>query len=200
MSNNRISPGAVYAVLMILGCFILISFNCAGREQTIKKENILPADTFPVPHFSDRTLFYIQRTHNTNTIIYELNINKKGVLDVTSPVKIFWIRYAEKKDTAELSYIQNHYAYGIESKLIDTDKKIYKLNFVSYSQKNIYLMKSAPDNRYHAYISINGKLSVLYKIFVKIDGGSFWLPKIRYVEITGREIANGKTVSERFIP
>lgn len=191
----------LHTILITFCAYSLISFKNANHISVIKKESATSSvDTFPVPRFSDKTLFYIQRTHNANTIVYNINTGKDGKIDPSSPVKIFWIRYAEKGDTAELSYIQRHYAYGVQSKLIDVNKKSYKLNFVSYDKRDIYLMKSSLENKYRAYISINGKLSVLYKIFVKIEGGSFWIPHIKYVEITGRDIANGKTVFERFTP
>ncbi len=190
----------LHIILITLGAYSLISFKNVNHIPVSKKECATSVDTFPVPPLSDKTLFYIQRTHNTNTIVYNINTGKDGEIDPSAPVKIFWIRYAEKGDTAELSYIQRHYAYGVESKLMDANKKSYRLNFVSYEKRDIYLMKSSLENKYHAYISINGKLSVLYKIFVKIEGGSFWIPHIKYVEITGKDIANGKTVSERFTP
>ena len=35
---------------------------------------------FPVPTGNSKQLFYLQRTHNTNTIVYELNY-KDGIID-----------------------------------------------------------------------------------------------------------------------
>jgi Domain of unknown function (DUF4833) len=40
---------------------------------------------FPVPTGIPKQLFYLQRTQNTNTVIYELNI-KYGVIDNAEPV------------------------------------------------------------------------------------------------------------------
>ena len=57
--------------------------------------NTEPQDTFPVPVNIKNQLFYLQRTTNTNTVVYALNINAKGVLDESTPVKVFWIRYPE---------------------------------------------------------------------------------------------------------
>src|SRR5580765_3967987 len=69
---------------------------------------------FPVPSGNDNQLFYLQRTPNTNTVVYEVKYTKTGQLDTTEPVHVFWIRYAEKGQRAELSYIQRHFAYGIK--------------------------------------------------------------------------------------
>jgi hypothetical protein len=43
-------------------------------------------------------------------------------------------------------------------------------------------------------------MAYLHRIFLKIDGGSFWLPHITYVEVTGKDMTSGKTVIEKIIP
>lgn len=164
------------------------------------KPQVNPADTFPVPRRDRNMLFYVQRTHNTNTIVYELNYNSDSTLNADEPIHPFWIRYANGGGTAELSYIQNHYAYGLSVEALDKEKSSYKVNFVSYKKRDIYLMRGKQNKRYKAYISINGKLAQLTKIFAKIDGGTFWVPHITYVEITGVDPGTGKVVSERVIP
>ncbi|SFE08047.1 protein of unknown function [Flavobacterium phragmitis] len=38
----------------------------------------------------------------------------------------------------------------------------------------------------------------LEKIFVRIEGGSFWLPNVKYAEVTGIDAFSHKTITERF--
>ena len=38
------------------------------------------------------------------------------------------------------------------------------------------------------------------KIFIKTDGGTFWFPVVRYIEVFGIELATGKPIREKFIP
>ena len=61
-------------------------------------------------------------------------------------------------------------------------------------------MKSNTDNQYHAYLSINDKMLQVDKIFIKTDGGTFWFPVVRYIEVFGIELATGKPIREKFIP
>lgn len=161
------------------------------------------ADTFPVPSGNKKMLFYVQRTHNTNTIVYELNYLNDSMLNPASPIHPFWIRYADqganKGKTEELSYIQRQYAYGVTTQLIDKEKQTFKVNFVSYKKRDIFLMRSKTDKSYAAFMTINGKLVRLERVFVMIEGGTFWVPHITYVDVTGRDMA-GKTVSEKIIP
>ena len=61
-------------------------------------------------------------------------------------------------------------------------------------------MPSVKDNKYHVYATINQKPAVLNRIFIKIDGGSFWSPNVIYMEMKGIDVATGKEVMERFKP
>jgi hypothetical protein len=193
---------SIYTV--ILFCFVFISSfrspYTSGLINPIPTNKFIDAsDTFPVPSGNKKMLFYVQRTHNTNTIVYELNYAKDSTLDAQSPVHPYWIRYADQGEIKELSYIQSQYAYGLTSELVDKEKQTFKVNFVSYKKKDIFLIRSKTNHQYAAYISINGKLSRLEKIFAKIEGGTFWVPHITYVEVTGKDLA-GKSVSEKIIP
>ena len=67
---------------------------------------------FPIPTGVPNQLFYLQRSQNINTVIYELNL-KNGLVDSLEPVHIFWICYAEKSQREELTGIQKKYAYRI---------------------------------------------------------------------------------------
>lgn len=183
--------------------FFVLAFSENGLTAQIKAplaSVIAPSDTFPVPPENKNRLFYVQRTHNKNTIVYDINYNADSTVNESEPIKIYWIRYSDKGEIAPLSYIQNKYAYGVNAVMIDPVKKIFKVNFVSYKKRDIYLMRSGSGKGYQAFISINGKLSCLSRAFVQIDGGTFWIPHITYVEITGTDLTSGKKVKENFQP
>lgn len=153
-----------------------------------------PQDTFPIPPRSFGHLFYLQRTPNANTIMYDLNI-KDGALDKDDPVHAYWIRYTEKKQKEELSFIQRKFAYGVKAKDLGNNK--FELHFVSYKKMPIYLEYSAAEKTYHAYATVNNRYLRLSRIFIMINGGSFWSPNIEFVEIKGFDSATGKEVVER---
>ncbi len=159
---------------------------------------IEPQDTFPVPSGNPLQLFYLQRTANTNTIVCELNYDKNGKLNDESPVHVFWIRYPEGGMRKELNYIQRVFAYGIKSQAMGDGS--YKLHFVSYRKQTFTLMPSPRDNKYRVYATINKKPAQLNRLFVKVDGGSFWSPNVVYMEMKGIDVATGKEVMERFKP
>ena len=150
-------------------------------------------DKFPVPAGNPNQLFYLQRTANTNTIVYELNYNN-NVLNAEEPVHVYWLRYTDKGQKEELNFIQKKFAYGIKTTSLSKDK--YELNFVSYKKFPMLLMKGT-NNKYNVYGTINQKQAIINRIFVKINGGSFWSPNVEYVEVKGVDPSNGKEVLER---
>ncbi|HMC85753.1 MAG TPA: DUF4833 domain-containing protein [Chitinophagaceae bacterium] len=150
-------------------------------------------DSFPVPAGNPNQLFFLQRTPNINTIVYELNY-KNGALDSANPVHVFWIRYAEKAQKTELNYIQRNLAYGLRVKFLSTDN--YELRFVADKDAVLYL-KKAKDNKYYVYTTINNKQAILYSVYLEIAGGTFLVPNVDYAELKGFDPDNGVAVSER---
>ena len=76
----------------------------------------------------------------------------------------------------------------------------YKLHFVSYKKQALLLSRSAKDNKYHVYANINRREALLNRIFLKVEGGTFWAPNVVYMELKGWDISTGKEVVERFKP
>jgi hypothetical protein len=156
------------------------------------------ADTFPTPTGIPDMLFYVQRTQNTNTIIYQLNVDGKDQVNKEHPVNIFWMRYADNKGKADLSYLQRTYAYGLKTKDLGNDK--YELRFVSYKKTAFYLTRSERTKEYHVYGTVKNKMIEINRIFVQIEGGTFWFPNVVYVEFKGVDPDTGEKIIERFKP
>lgn len=153
-------------------------------------------DTFPVPRVYDGLLFYLQRTPNTNTVMYELNIDKAtGKLDEEEPVHVYWIRYTEPGNPKkELNFIQRKYAYGLKFKRVSENH--WEMRFVSTSKRILHLQKAA-DGKYYVFASVNGVNTVLKRVYIKIDGGTFWSPNVLYIELKGNEVQSGKSNLEQ---
>jgi len=144
--------------------------------------------------------FYIQRSVNANIIAYVLNSTEIGELDVKEPLKIYWKNYATDSTEEPLNYIQRKYVYGITAELVDPAQKKYCLSIVSYEKKKIFLVRLPSTNNYRAVCEIDHKIAVLNRIFIQVDGGSFWFPKIRYVELSGNDLALNEPVKEIIKP
>ncbi len=187
----------IAAVLMLSATLLATQAQARERYDDGKVSFTEAVDTFPVPRFNTKTQFYVQRTPNTNTIMYELNM-KGAALNEDNPIHVYWIRYAEGGKTQELSYIQRKFAYGVKTTKIGEEK--YKLLFAAYDKIPFYLMKSTA-GIFHTYVELDGKMVVLKRLYIRIDpGGTFWAPNVKYVEFKGTEVASGKEVIKRINP
>jgi hypothetical protein len=179
---------------------LMLSSSILKEKTTVMETSFEGgSDKYPIPPKSEQLLFYVQRTPNTNTIVYNLNFDKGGKLNKEEPVLAYWIRYQEQGQIAELNYIQRKYAYGVVSTLTDEKKESYSVEFVSYSKRKLSLLKSA-NGEYHAYTTIKGKTAILNSVFLNIEGGSFWMPRITSVEIKGTDPDTKAEVVEIFKP
>lgn len=149
---------------------------------------------FPVPQNIPNQLFYLQRDPNTNTIICALNV-KDGKLVTNDPVHVYWIRYAEDKQPEELNYIQRTFAYGIKSRSLGNGQ--YELNFVSYKKLPLRLARSERDNNYYVYANVNQKKIQIKRLYLRIEGGTMWIPNVKYLQLEGINTATGENVIER---
>lgn len=175
-----------FPLLVILFLFLFSSFRNKIAENS----------TFPVPAGIDNMLFYIQRTINSNTIIYQLNTDKKGNIIENDPIKIYWMKYASGGKKEDLNFIHRNYGYGIEARLLDKENQSYSFQFVSYKKRQFYLLKSPADNKHHVYAYVNDKLSRLNNIYIEIDGGTFWVPNVKYARVEGLELKSQAGITE----
>jgi hypothetical protein len=176
--------------LIILG---LIVITATSYSQNKLK------DTYPVPVKTDKLLFYLQRSKNSNTIIYELNTLPNGALNKAEPVHPYWLRYEEGGKKMELSYVQKTLAFGIDAVVTDKEKGNYVLTMVSYKGRTLFLQKRLINNiyRYWIFIVINGKISILQSIFVNSVDNYFGYPIVNSVELFGTDAKTGSNVYEK---
>jgi phosphatidylglycerophosphate synthase len=191
--KERVLP-AVVTGMIFLFTFFNFGQTDSAFSQTQDQSNPSPLK-FPVPKGITNQLFYLQRDPNTNTIICELNTDSRGQVDETEPVHVYWLRFQENGEKKDLGYIQRKFAYGIESKSMG--KGEYELRFVSHKKLPMYLVKSEDDKKYHVYVTVNNKKIQIERIFLRIEGGSFWLPNVKYVEIKGMNTSNNTLITER---
>lgn len=140
-------------------------------------------------------LFFLQRTPDANTVVYQLNFDEAGILDEKSPIKASWIRYEENGKVRGLSAIEKKFAYGVQCKRLATE--VFEVRLVSYQKLPMYLQKSSADQTYRLYIKDEGKDLLLKRVFVKVAGGSFWFPKVHYIDLFTVDTENGAEILKR---
>ena len=81
------------SVRFFASAILLLVFSSFTNNPGEKEKKV-----FPKPEKTNM-LFYVQRTFNINTLIYELNIDDKQELNTTEPIKIYWVNYATNNST-----------------------------------------------------------------------------------------------------
>lgn len=163
---------------------LTIAQEWKGRED-------LP-DDFPRPPKSEKSLFYIQRNKNYNTIVYDLNTTENGTIHPKDPIDTYWINYGDKVTKRELTWLEAWLAYGYRAKL-NEDKSI-KIKLRAHNERFITLRQV--DDKWHAIIPINGEEAFLSNIYAYADESGI-IPKVLHVDIYGIDVKSGKPVKER---
>ncbi|RYU92011.1 DUF4833 domain-containing protein [Mucilaginibacter terrigena] len=187
---GNIAPAAAFAP---------IKTGLILQPDTLKPRTDVTGRVYPTPPPNPLRMFYLQRSPNINALVYDINIDKKtGKPDEDSPLHGYWLRYAEGHgEPSEFTYMQRKFAYGVISKALGNDN--YDIRLVSYKKIPFTLMKGA-DGKYHIFATVAKKQMLLQKVFIQIDGGTFWLPNVIFVELKGTDPVTGKEVTERFKP
>lgn len=172
---------------------LLVLFSFISFASNAQSKNPSPI-SFPTPKNVENMLFYLQRDPNTNTLICSVNLDEKGNINKADPIHAYWIRYAEKGEKKELSYIQRKFAYGITAKEIAKDK--FELRFVSH-KKLVFILQRNDNKNYFVSVFANNKSIKVKRLFIRIEGGSFWLPNVKYGEIEGNDLSTNQSIIER---
>ena len=152
------------------------------------------------PPEETEVLFKIARSRDANEIWYTLNLDQNGKPDRDKPIEAFWIKKTDNNKIEPLTWVQNQYAYGIE--IVDQGKDNndkLKFQFVSYKKREFEL-RQGENNEYKVYIDAGEKEIEVARIFVQIDGGSFWVPSVSFVTLTGYEANTPNIFKETIIP
>ena len=169
---------------ILLSTFLILSTGSTAIAQTTE---------FPVPPQNPKQLFYLQRPANTNTLIYELNL-QNNIINKQKPIHIYWIDYATNGHIEELNEMQQKYAYGV--KVIEINENLFEFYLVAY-KKLKFLLQEGDDKLYHAYTTINDKKMIVNRIYLEVKGGSLLKPHIEYVELKGMDAITGSMIEER---
>lgn len=151
-----------------------------------------------LPVTSHLEIFHIARSRDAKTIHYQLRLQDDGTIDLATPLEIFWVIETPKGIKNEkLTWIQNKYAYGIQ--ILDVSSDSLSFHFVSYDKKIIRVQRN-PKGEFEAQITCNNTDLILEKVFIQIDGGTFWLPKITFVKLEGKDLHTGRSKFEIIQP
>jgi uncharacterized protein DUF4833 len=140
-------------------------------------------------------LFFIERSKNKNLVQYDIRLTANRDLPDLRPVNAYWILEDGRRE--ELNSVEKNYAYGIvRQEKLDKDK----LKVILAAFKGWEIIVERINDSFKAVISINGKESILQKIYIKSEETRAAFPRVQYVELFGRTKERGLPIKERIVP
>lgn len=163
---------------------MLDNFNEIKFKFKYQGERGLP-ENYPTPNVKDQ-LFYIQRNHNSNSIIYALNKDEKGIINSEFPIEVFWLRYGADSGKRQLNKIQRMLAFGYKSWKINTDT--YKFNIVS-KQNQEFILSLDDNGQYQVVTMLENQMIKVSNIYVYAEEFGVF-PQVKYIEFYGQRISD----------
>ena len=149
-----------------------------------------------IPVFNN-ILFKIERSKDTNEVFYRTNFKQEGKLNKENPISIFWIKRANGNKQEPLTWIQKKYSYGL--KFTKKTATLAEFQFVCY-KKMTFVLKKKPKGIFRVFTFFGKKEVEVNRIFVLMDGGTFWFPKIIKVDIHATIVGTNTKIIETIKP
>ena len=112
------------------------------------------------------------------------------------PVIAFWVKKTENNKIEPLTRIQKRYGYGIKAlETGNTRDNEWHFQIAAYPNR-IFKLKKASANQYKVFTHFENKDIAVTRIFVEFDGGSFLIPSVSHVKLTGVDLNTGREITE----
>jgi hypothetical protein len=159
----------------------------------------LNGKSLPTPVGSDNMLFYLQRSKNTNTVVYEAQVNQAGQLTGDVPVRAYWRDFELGENVRnDLNYVENKMAYGVETEELKDGSGTYLMRLKAFKERAVTVAKNKL-GRYEGLMEINGRKAILKRIFIEAKEG-LMTPTVVHVDLFGIDPETGESVFERILP
>lgn len=162
-------------------------------------QTTLNGKKLPMPKTSENTLFYLQRSKNTNTVMYEAKVDRTGQLVRDLPVNAYWLDYELGENVKnDLSYFERTAVYGVETEELKDGNGSYVMRLKAFKDRAVTVAKNRM-GKYEGLMHINGKKAVLKRIFIEAKEGLL-TPTVIHVDLFGTDPSTGESVFERIFP
>ena len=157
--------------------------------------SLVPRSIFAVSGDRVSHLFFIERSKNKNLVQYDIRHAENIDLPDKRLVNVYWILENGRRE--ELNSIEREHVYGIvcQEKLDENKVKV-----ILAGLKELEIIVERMDDSFKAVVSINGKESILQKIYIRSEETAAGLPRVLYVELFGQTKEKGLPVKERIAP
>ena len=141
-------------------------------------------------------LFVIARSKNANVVHYDARLDARGKLDAGRPIAAYWIMRAEDGRREELTWFERKFAYGYSS-AFDANGEL-RMTLQAFAARALAVGRDR-SGAFRARTRIGGLPATLERIYVASDEHGL-TPRVRYVDVFGVALDDGRRVRERLLP
>jgi hypothetical protein len=179
-------------------CFIscVICAAVVGQLATIVSGQTSGGADYPVPSDPNQ-IFFLQRSMNSNTIVYAARMDSDRKLDRNEPIEIFWRRFNDNGEKLPLTFTERNLAFGVHTKPLRNWPDAYLVTLKAYSGRSAVLriVNGAPQLEG----KVAGQDARLISAFLHLDE-SGRIPRVIKVDLRGETLDSRQPLVESFIP
>jgi hypothetical protein len=151
---------------------------------------------YPVPADANQ-IFFLQRSMNSNTVVYAARMGSDGKLDRREPIEVFWRRFNDSGEKLPLTFTERNLAFGVNTKPLRNEPDAYLVTLKAYAGRSavLRLVNGAP--RLEGKVA--GQDARLISAFLHLDE-SGRIPRVIKVDLRGETLQSGQPLYESFIP
>ena len=186
----------IIAALAFAVCCVLTPAEARGFKSVVTMLDEIPRvhPKYPIPSEPNQ-IFYIERSSNSNTVVYVANLDAKGRLDAGEPVKGYWRWYNRGGYVKPLNMIERMLAYGIKDVKHDGPNGAYSFHLAAFPERTIYVGLDA-NGHPEAFGKIGKDEWVrLVYVYLEVDDSGV-LPDVPAMDFFGYDMATGKALHE----
>jgi len=159
-------------------------------EESARIQAIQPSWKTP----KDRgQLFYLQRSMNSNTVVYRVNFDGNGNIKANDPVTVYWRRFNSDGAAKPLKTIE-HLAYGLRTK--NTGNGTFTMTLKRLPQIPMTLRQTGP-GKAELTVKIGGKTARAVYAYATLEGSGI-SQRVSGFSIHGIDPATGRAIKETY--
>lgn len=187
---RRVAAGLAGLVLAVLVAgtpagAASLSLHAVEVVGTLPRAN--PA--YPVPRDAGQ-VFYIQRSMNSNTVVYRANLRGDGSLDPRDPITAYWRRFNDAGEAVGLSFLERQFAYGVGARPLRGEDG-FRVRFVALPALDFRLRIA--DGAPGLFLTEAGRELRLAYGYLDLDERGT-IPRVTRLQLVGRAVAGGDVV------
>lgn len=186
-----------FALALLLASMPWDEATARDLISTITESPQMPAlrPEFQTPKEANQ-LFYIERSPNSNTVVYVAHLDAGGNFDADSPVIAYWRWFNVDGRKKPLNFVERMLAYGVR---LEADKSGDPISFsiAALPERKLTL---AMDDHHHpeALMTIGTHRVRLAYVYLKVEEGGL-LPRIPWLDILGTDVTSGMAIEEHLV-